>query len=50
MKDLVGSRAWGWNVIGEGRPGDLGEAFEVCTVAADCQAATQSGDAARLWN
>ena len=31
-------RAWGLDVIQSGKPGDLGsEAFEVCTVAADCK-------------
>ncbi len=31
-------RAWGFDVIQPGKPGDLGnEVFEVCTVAADCK-------------
>jgi hypothetical protein len=28
---------WGRNVIRPDAPGDLGDAFEICTVAADCQ-------------
>jgi hypothetical protein len=31
-------RSWGWNVVQPGRAGDLGDVFEVCSVAADCQA------------
>jgi hypothetical protein len=31
-------RAWGKDVIQQFHPGDLGFGFEVCTVAADCQA------------
>ncbi|HVY78589.1 MAG TPA: hypothetical protein VG898_08800 [Solirubrobacterales bacterium] len=31
-------RAFGKNVIQSGKPGDTGTGFEVCTVAADCQA------------
>jgi len=34
----VFERAWGRDVIQGGKPGDLGDAFEVCTVAADCKA------------
>jgi hypothetical protein len=31
-------RAWGFDVIQSGKPGDLGdEVFEICTVAADCK-------------
>jgi hypothetical protein len=36
-------RAWGFDVIQSGKPGDLGnEVFEVCTVAADCKAGPES--------
>src|SRR3954447_25467588 len=31
-------RAWGKDVITSGQPGDTGTGFEVCTVAADCEA------------
>ena len=30
-------RAWGWDVIQSGAPGDTGTDFEICTVAADCK-------------
>src|SRR4051794_23423555 len=33
-------RAWGKDVITSGQPGDTGTGFEVCTVAADCEAGT----------
>lgn len=34
-------RAWGFDVIQSGKPGDLGTTvFEVCTVATDCKAGT----------
>jgi hypothetical protein len=36
-------RAWGQNVIQSGHPGDLGNVFEICTVAADCQAGAAGG-------
>jgi hypothetical protein len=37
-------RAWGWDTITSGRPGDLGSAaFEICTVAADCKTAAAAG-------
>ena len=36
-------RAWGQNVIQSGHSGDLGNVFEVCTVAADCQAGVPGG-------
>ncbi len=36
-------RAWGFDVIKPGKPGDLGNSvFEVCTVAADCKAGISS--------
>jgi hypothetical protein len=31
-------RAWGRDVIQAGAPGDLGDAFEICVVAANCKA------------
>jgi hypothetical protein len=31
-------RAWGYDVIQTGKPGDLGTGFEICEVAADCKA------------
>jgi hypothetical protein len=40
-------RAWGWDVVRPGGNGDLGDAFEVCEVAADCQAATTAGGGAQ---
>jgi NHL repeat len=36
-------RTWGLNVIQSGHAGDLGNVFEICTVAADCQAGGLSG-------
>jgi hypothetical protein len=39
-------RSWGWNVIQPGRPGDLGDVFEACEVAADCQAGSGGGSVA----
>jgi hypothetical protein len=36
-------RLWGSNVIAPGKPGDLGEGFEICTVAADCRAGSGAG-------
>ncbi len=33
--------AWGRDVIQGGKPGDLGDAFELCTVAADCKAGSR---------
>jgi NHL repeat len=36
-------RAWGNNVIQLGHAGDLGGVFEVCLVAADCQAGSTGG-------
>jgi len=39
-------RAWGYDVIQPGKPGDLGEtAFEVCEVAADCKSGTSTSPA-----
>ena len=41
-------RAWGWDVVKSGGAGDVSEnAFEVCTVAADCKtgASSESGGA-----
>ena len=35
--------AWGWDVIAPGGADDLGDVFEVCTVAAACQAAADTG-------
>jgi hypothetical protein len=41
-------RAWGYNVIQSGKPGDLGtEVFEVCEVAGDCREGTNSVSPAR---
>jgi hypothetical protein len=37
------NRAWGKDVITSGHPGDTGTGFEVCTVAADCEAGTAGG-------
>lgn len=36
-------RAWGYDVIQAGKPGDLGTGFEVCVVAADCKAGATGG-------
>jgi len=36
-------QAFGRDVIQAGKPGDLGVAFEVCTVAANCKAGASSG-------
>lgn len=37
--------AWGWGVVSSGGVGDAGsDAFERCTVAADCRATTDVGD------
>jgi hypothetical protein len=45
--DGVFVRAFGWNVIRAGAATniDLGDTFEVCTISADCQAATTTGGA-----
>jgi DNA-binding beta-propeller fold protein YncE len=39
-------RAWGKNVIQTGKPGDLGDVAEICTVAADCQQGLADGGGA----
>jgi hypothetical protein len=31
-------RAWGWDVIASGEPGDTGTGFEICEAAGECQA------------
>src|SRR3954447_20337234 len=36
-------RAWGKDVITSGHAGDTGTGFEVCTVAADCEAGVSGG-------
>jgi NHL repeat-containing protein len=36
-------RAWGKDVIQSGKPGDTGTGFEICIVAANCQAGTLGG-------
>lgn len=41
-------RAWGWDVIQPGKPGDTGTGFEICTVAADCKAGTPGPGAGQL--
>jgi hypothetical protein len=33
--------AWGRDVIQSGKPGDLGDAYEVCTIASDCKAGSR---------
>jgi hypothetical protein len=33
--------AWGRDVIQSGKPGDLGDAYELCTIAADCKAGSR---------
>jgi hypothetical protein len=35
--------AWGKNTIKAGAPGDLGDAFEICAIAIDCQAGESGG-------
>ena len=42
-------RTWGWDVVQEGRPDDTAsDEFEVCTIAADCQAGTSGGGAGQF--
>ncbi|HLK09969.1 MAG TPA: hypothetical protein VKW76_01170 [Candidatus Binatia bacterium] len=42
-------RAWGKDVIQSGKPGDTGFGFEVCTVAADCQAGSSTSDVGGIF-
>ena len=37
-------RIWGGNVIAPGKPGDTGNAFEICTVASTCQGGQAEAD------
>src|SRR5262245_21148941 len=41
-------RAWGKDVIQPAAPGNLGAVFEICTVAANCQAGGNGGLAGEL--
>jgi hypothetical protein len=48
--DLDGGfvRAWGWDVVQAGAPGDTGTGFEVCALASACQRGSAGGGAGQL--
>jgi hypothetical protein len=43
-------RMWGRNVIAQDVPGDLGDTFEICVAAANCQGGPATGTAGGLFN